>query len=85
MTCRLDADAVCSRCGRRASSPTVLRRCRPGLGDMVAAGLSAVGVTKERADAAAQALGFSGCGCHHRQHLLNEAGRAIGIGGAPEN
>jgi hypothetical protein len=51
-------------------------REKPGLGDMVATGLSAVGVTKERVS---KALGRP-CGCGKRQAKLNELGRRIGIG-----
>jgi hypothetical protein len=51
-------------------------RARPGLGDMVAAGLSAVGITKERVSK----LAGGGCGCAKRQAALNELGRKIGIG-----
>ena len=51
-------------------------RARPGLGDMVAAGLSAVGITKERVSA----LAGGDCGCHKRQEALNAIGRKIGIG-----
>ena len=47
-----------------------------GLGDMVAAGLSAVGITKERVSAA---LGRP-CGCKGRQEALNAVGRRFGIG-----
>ena len=49
---------------------------KPGLGDMVAAGLSAVGITKERVS---KALGRP-CGCAKRQQKLNELGRKFGIG-----
>jgi len=49
---------------------------KPGLGDMVAAGLSAVGITKERVSA----LVGGNCGCAGRQQALNELGRSIGIG-----
>ena len=49
---------------------------RPGLGDMVAAGLTAIGVTKERVSA----LVGGDCGCAKRQAALNELGRSIGIG-----
>lgn len=49
---------------------------RRGLGDMVAAGLSAIGVTKERVSAV---LGKP-CACGQRQAALNELGRRIGIG-----
>ena len=48
----------------------------PGLGDMVAAGLEAVGITKERVSAA---IGRD-CGCKGRQEALNAIGRRIGIG-----
>jgi hypothetical protein len=47
-----------------------------GLGDMVAAGLSAIGITKERVSAAVG----GDCGCSKRQEQLNELGRKIGIG-----
>jgi hypothetical protein len=50
---------------------------RPGLGDMVAAGLSALGITPERAS---KALGVKDCGCKKRQQQLNDLGRRIGIG-----
>lgn len=49
---------------------------KPGLGDMVASGLSAIGITKERVSAA---IGKP-CGCAKRQAALNELGRRIGIG-----
>ena len=51
-------------------------RAKPGLGDMVAAGLSAIGVTKERVS---RAVGGD-CGCSKRQEKLNELGRKLGIG-----
>jgi hypothetical protein len=53
-------------------------RERPGLGDMVAAGLAAVGITKERVSAA---IGRD-CGCAKRQAALNEFGKRLGIGNA---
>lgn len=52
-------------------------RQRRGLGDMVAAGLSAVGITPERVSAA---LGVKDCGCKKRQEALNALGRRLGIG-----
>jgi hypothetical protein len=55
--------------------PSYPRRA-PGLGDMVAAGLEAVGITKERVSAA---IGRD-CGCKGRQEALNAIGRRIGIG-----
>lgn len=51
---------------------------KPGLGDMVAAGLAKVGITKERVS---KALGRD-CGCAKRQQRLNELGRRLGIGDA---
>jgi len=51
-------------------------RAKPGLGDMVAAGLSAIGITKERVSA----LAGGDCGCAKRQEQLNELGRRVGIG-----
>jgi hypothetical protein len=49
---------------------------RRGLGDMVADGLAAVGITKERVS---KAIGRP-CGCGKRQEKLNEIGRKLGIG-----
>ena len=49
---------------------------RPGLGDMVSAGLAAVGITPERVS---KVLGRP-CGCKERAAKLNELGRRIGIG-----
>jgi hypothetical protein len=43
---------------------------------MVAAGLSAVGITKE---SVSKAIGKP-CGCAKRQERLNELGRRLGIG-----
>lgn len=57
-----------------------MKRSRPGLGDYVAKALSAVGITKERAQAVANAVGVKDCGCAKRQAALNDLGRRIGIG-----
>lgn len=51
-------------------------RARPGLGDMVKAGLSAIGITEERVS---KAIGRP-CGCSKRAEALNEIGRKFGIG-----
>ena len=56
--------------------PAYPRNQKPGLGDYVAAGLSAVGITPERVS---KALGRP-CGCKERQSRLNELGRRLGIG-----
>jgi len=55
---------------------TLEERLRPGLGDMVSAGLSAIGITKERVS---KMLGRP-CNCPQRQAALNELGRKFGIG-----
>ncbi len=51
-------------------------RAKPGLGDMVKAGLSAIGITEERIS---KAIGRP-CGCSKRAESLNALGRKIGIG-----
>jgi hypothetical protein len=74
----------CTQCGFVICNVKlpVRRRCdvegdtKPGLGDMVAAGLSAIGITKERVSA----LAGGDCGCSERQEKLNGLGRKIGIG-----
>ena len=48
---------------------------RPGLGDAVAAGLSAVGITPERVS---KAIGKP-CGCAKRKRALNQVGRKLGL------
>ena len=45
-------------------------RARPGLGDMAAAGLSAIGITKDRVEA----IVGGPCGCDERQAWMNAAG-----------
>lgn len=50
---------------------------RPGLGDRVAAGLAAVGITEDRV---ARVAGKSACGgCKRRRERLNELGKAVGF------
>lgn len=53
---------------------------RPGLGDLVASGLAAVGITKRRVSVVAKAFGVRGCGCSKRQRALNALGRRLGFG-----
>ena len=43
-----------------------------GVGDVLAAGLAAVGITKDRVQSVAKAVGLSDCGCDNRQGFLNE-------------
>jgi hypothetical protein len=69
----------CSRCGRsvQVSLMPIRATCRAaGLGDMVASGLSTVGITKERVSK----LVGRDCGCQKRQEALNALGRRLGIG-----
>jgi hypothetical protein len=47
---------------------------------MVAAGLDAIGITKERVQAVASKVGIKDCGCKKRQEALNSLGRNLGIG-----
>lgn len=54
-------------------------RARRGLGDMVADGLAAVGITKDRVQRVASAVGIKDCGCAKRQAALNRVGEAIGL------
>jgi hypothetical protein len=51
------------------------RTAKPGLGDMVAAGLGAVGITKDRVSAM---LGKP-CNCPKRQAALNRLGAKLGL------
>jgi hypothetical protein len=76
-------DGKCSRCGVVREPPYPRRRCSPGLGDLVAAGLGFVGISKERAQSVAEAVGASDCGCSQRQQALNEWGYTVGIGTPP--
>lgn len=79
--CDIDPDTLrCRVCGARVSSAAVRRNCGTGLGDLVAAGLAAVGITHERAQAVAEAIGLDDCGCDQRREALNELGRRIGLG-----
>jgi hypothetical protein len=78
----------CRVCGSAVSSPAVRRNCSPappGLGDYVAAWLSAIGITKERVEAVVGGP----CGCDGRQAAMNAAGaKYLGLSPgstAPEN
>jgi hypothetical protein len=81
MDCDIDAASLCCRaCGARVSGPHVRRNCGTfptpaGLGDMVAAGLSAIGITKERVEAVVGGP----CGCDGRQAAMNAAGAWLGM------
>lgn len=59
-------------------------RARHGLGDMIAAGLDAIGITKSRVQALASKVGIKDCGCSKRQRIANELGaKYLGIGQKP--
>lgn len=70
----------CTICGVPSPWPGVARNCRPRLGDMIHAGLGAIGITPERV---AAALGLEDCGCEERRQLANELGHIIGFGSPP--
>lgn len=78
----------CETCGRtidlhNAYTGVGYHTCKgnpaAGLGDIVAAGLAAVGITKERAQAVAQAVGIKDCKCAGRQAALNRLGQRLGL------
>ena len=63
---------------------TAYPRARHGLGDMIAAGLDAIGITKSRVQALASKVGIKDCGCSKRQRIANELGaKYLGIGQKP--
>lgn len=81
MQCNIDKTTLrCRTCGAFVSAPHVQRNCKRdaknGLGDILKAGLSAIGITEERVSAA---IGRP-CGCSQRAEALNELGRKVGIG-----
>lgn len=81
--CRGDGTR-CETCGApRINARQLCGTWRAGFGDRVASALSAVGITKARAQAVAQAVGIEDCGCAERQQRLNELGRLVGIGVDP--
>lgn len=77
---------ACRVCGVRYGKVVAARVCEgepppPGLGDMIASTLDAVGITKERVQALASTVGIKECGCNQRQQAANEFGRKyLGIG-----
>jgi len=75
----LSADELAFQTGWRPTRPDaaeVVKLRDYGLGDMVKAGLSAIGITEERVS---KAIGRP-CGCGKRAEKLNALGRRIGIG-----
>ena len=51
-----------------------------GLGDLVASGLEALGITKDAVQAIASKVGIHDCGCDHRRAALNKLGKSL-LGG----
>jgi hypothetical protein len=77
MNCDFSTSLTCPACGYRAKHAKTFRRCRPPadpkpvmVGDLVAAGLERIGVTKELAS---KVVGGD-CGCERRQSWMNQAG-----------
>jgi hypothetical protein len=76
---KIDGVWRCFICGAAAPDQSAPHRGRcvceqpalRGLGDIVAAGLSSVGITKERVQRVANAVGIKDCGCAKRQAALN--------------
>lgn len=76
------------RCRKSVAEWKAARIRGRGLGDMVKAGLEAVGITEELAQSAASAVGIKDCGCAKRRAALNAAGaKYLGLppGLPPEN
>ena len=77
--CDIDPGSLrCTRCGVHVTRPMVIRDCAGRrLGDIFAAVLSAIGITKERVEAVVGGP----CGCDQRAAALNDIGaRYLGIG-----
>ena len=77
--CEFEGDR-CRVCGApRVNVRQICGSWRAGIGDHVASGLKAIGITKK---ITAELLGD--CGCEQRQQLLNQAGYAVGVGSPPK-
>jgi hypothetical protein len=74
LTCDIDTDTLrCRVCGAHVTRLGIVRHCgpcRPGLGDLAAGALAAVGITKDRVEA----IVGGPCGCDERQAWMNAAG-----------
>lgn len=68
--CDINAQNVCTTCGKQVNGPTVKRVCKAGLGDRVAQGLGAFGITEERIT---KLIGRP-CNCSKRRAALNKFG-----------
>jgi|688.fasta_scaffold11573_21 hypothetical protein len=78
--CDFSSGLVCPACGYRARHANTHRICRPPvepppvmLGDLVAAWLERIGITK----AAVSAIVGRDCGCAGRQSWLNDFGAKV--------
>lgn len=74
--CIFKADACIICRSKKYNERQVCLGRSPGLGDIVAAGLSSVGITKQRVSA----IVGGDCGCEKRQEWLNHIGQKLGIG-----
>jgi hypothetical protein len=67
----------CITCGAlQVNRQQLCGQWKPGLGDVVASSLSAIGITKDRVSK----LAGGDCGCNKRQEALNKLGHKLGIG-----
>ena len=73
MFCEWNKELKCETCGKVANNKEVRRRCTPGLGDVVASGLKAVGITEERVLKVTKRK----CRCAKRRESLNKVGRTL--------
>jgi hypothetical protein len=78
-------NGICQNCLTRRDPPYPKRRCTPGLGDVAAMALSAIGITEARVARLAAAAGIEDCACHERREWMNAAGRRLGIGASTDS
>jgi hypothetical protein len=90
MQCTFDTTTrTCQACGYVAKRLPCHRECRRKrepewkpipIGDLVEAGLTAIGITRERVEAITRTAGKpGGCGCEARKRWLNEAGNKVQV------
>ena len=65
------------------NNPAYPRPREMGLGDWVAKTLGDAGITKERVQRLANAIGIEDCGCEQRQEWLNKMGEKVGFSKTP--
>ena len=81
MHCIPKQNGLCAFCGGQVKNSCPAKP--KGLGDRLEDALARLGITKERAQSVAQAVGVKDCGCAGRQAALNKAGYRLGIGTPP--